>query len=696
MPIKTIKKRNGQKVKFDKTKVSEAIWKAASEVGGHDPAKAEILVEFVVDYLIQKNNIAELTTENVGNAVEKVLIERGHAKTAKAFILYRDQKRRVREMKTTVGTEVIKNYLDEVDWRVKENANCSYSAQGLNAHISGAVIAKYWLTEIYPKQIADAHSSGDFHLHDLGSGLMAYCCGWDLHALLLEGYGGVPGQTSCHPPKYLRSALGQLVAFLFSVQQDVAGAVAVSSFDTLLAPFVHKEKLSYESVKQCVQEFVFQVNMSGRTGMQRPFTNVTLDFVVPGHMKGMPATVGGKPYGVYGDFQKEADMVSKALIEVLYDGDGAGQPFSFPIPTVNITKDFDWTSDGAKMLMKATAKYGPAYFANFIHSDMKPEDVRSFCCRLTLDVRELRSKGGGLFGAHPLTGSIGVVTLNMPRIAYLAKSKEEFFEKIQHLVNLAVKSLNIKREMVESYTNQGLHPFARRWLKNVKRARGSYWGNHFGTVGIVGMNEACLNASFIKQGIDSAEGKAFAKETLHYMRSILTAHQQEHNLMYNLEATPAEGTSHRLARIDKQKYPDIIVANEGSGKAPYYTNSVHLPVGHTKDLFEALDHQGDMLGLFTGGSVLHGFIGEKQPDPDACASLIRKAFNKYTLPYMSITPTYSVCHNDGYHYGEHFTCPKCGAECDVYSRVVGYYRPVRNWNEGKKAEYHDRRIYSNI
>lgn len=688
-----VQKRNGDIVSFDVNKIASAICKAIeAEDGQPNWFLATELAREVVGLL--EGEEEPVHVEDIQDMVERVLVIQGYYEYAKRYILYREQRRQIRELKQTMNLDLVDQYINKLDWRVKENANAQYSAQGLNAYIAGTVSANYWLNKIYPKEIAEAHISGDMHIHDLGAGLVAYCCGWDLYQLLEEGYRGAPGQTACAPPRHLRSALGQLVSFFFSVQQDCAGAVAVSNFDTLLAPFVHADGLSYEEIKQCVQEFVYQVNMPGRAGMQRPFTNITVDFTVPEHMREMPALVGGKPYGVYGDFQREADMIARAFFEVLLEGDGVQQPFPFPIPTVNITPDFPWESPAARALLLATARYGPAYFANFITSDMKPEDVRSFCCRLTLDLRELKKKGGGLFGASPLTGSVGVVTLNLPRLGYLSRDREEYFQRLGRLVELAVRSLNIKRELVESFTEKGLHPFAERYLRGVKQARGAYWANHFGTVGVVGMNEACLNLL----GVDIAhpDGYQLARDTLNFIRKRLVKFQQEYGLMYNLEATPAEGCSYRLARLDKKHYPDIIVANEEAyrkGAAPYYTNSSMLPVNYTNNLFAALEHQSPLLKLYTGGSVFHIFLGEREPDPDACAVLVRRIFSRYELPYMSITPTYSICQFHGYIFGRHDVCPKCGAACEVYSRVVGYYRNVRNWNDGKRAEFDDRALF---
>lgn len=691
---KFVCKRSGDIVPFDSSKIVVAINKAIVAEDGqpNDFLATELAKEVVA--LLNQDSDSVVDVEDIQDMVERVLVLQGYYEYAKRYILYREQRRQVRELKKTLNIDLIDSYINQLDWRVKENANSQFSAQGLSAYTAGTVSANYWLNKIYPREITETHISGDMHVHDLGSGLVPYCTGWDFQQLLEEGYGGVPGQVSCTPPKHFHSAIGQLVSFMFSVQQDCAGAVAVSNFDTLLAPFVHADRLDYRDVKQYIQEFVYQMNMPGRTGMQRPFTNLTLDFTIPGHMQNLPAIVGGKPYGVYGDFQEEAEMVARAFFEVMLNGDGAQQSFPFPIPTVNVAKDFQWDLPAVKTLMAATARFGTPYFANFVSSGLDPADARSMCCRLRLDLSELRRKGGGLFGAEGLTGSIGVCTINLPRLGYLSSSRDEYFQRLGRLVDLAVRSLNIKRELVEAYTEGGLHPFARRYLRNVKAARGSYWANHFGTIGVVGMNEACLNLL----GVDIAhpDGYRLAEDTLNFIRDILVKKQQEYGLMYNLEATPAEGCSPRLARLDKQHYPDIIVANETAyqqGTAPYYSNSTMLPVNYTSDLFAALNHQSPLLKLYTGGSVFHVFIGERQPDPDACAALIKKIFSRYELPYMSLTPTYSVCPAHGYIFGRHHTCPTCGAKTEIYSRVVGYFRPISSYSAAKVAEFYDRAMF---
>jgi ribonucleoside-triphosphate reductase len=598
-----------------------------------------------------------------------------------------------RTFEEDLARELVDSYLTERDWRVKENANSTFSLQSLNHYLASRLIATYWLSEVYPRDIADAHRNGDFHIHDLGS-LSSYCCGWDLYQLLEEGFRGSTIGAISDPPKHFRTALGQIVNFFYTLQGEAAGAQAFASFDTYLAPFVRADKLTYEGVKQALQEFLFNMNVPTRASSQVPFTNITLDLKPSPALADLPALVGGKPYGYYGEFQKEMDMINMALAEFMLEGDALGRGFTFPIPTYNVTPDFDPSNPVIRKVFELTAKFGSPYFANFISSDMKPEDVRSLCCRLRLDLTELKKKGGGLFGANPMTGSIGVVTINLPRLGYLSRTREEYFQRLGELVDLAVESLNIKRAKVEELTERGLYPYSKHYLKHVKEARSSYWANHFGTVGIIGMNEACLNLL----GVDIAhpDGYQLAKDTLLFIRERLVEYQKKYGLMYNLEATPAEGTSYRFARIDKRMYPDIIVANEEAyrnGAEPYYTNSTMLPVGYTDDVIELLEHQSPLQSLYTGGTVFHMFIGERQPDPEACASLILRVFSNYTLPYMSITPTYSVCPDHGYIFGEHEVCPTCGAECEVYSRIVGYIRPVKNWNPGKKAEFRDRALF---
>ena len=595
-----------------------------------------------------------------------------------------------KQMHSTTNRMVslVDNYLRKADWKVRENSNMSFSLQGLNNYISSEVIKEYWLYKIYPEEIRKAHVNGDFHIHDLGM-LSVYCVGWDLAELLLQGFGGVPGKVESKPPRHFRTALGQIVNFFYTLQGEAAGAQAFSNFDTMLAPFIKYDGLSYDEVKQALQEFVFNVNVPTRVGFQAPFTNITLDLTVPEFLKNQPVIIGGKFRGeTYGDFQKEMDMFNRAFLEVMAEGDAKGRVFTFPIPTYNITSDFDWDNKNLDILWEVTGKYGLPYFANFVNSDMKPEDVRSMCCRLRLNNRVLERRGGGLFGANPLTGSIGVVTINMPRIAYLSRNEAEFFERLDHIMGLACDSLEIKRRVLEELTEMGLYPYSKFYLRNVKSRYGKYWRNHFSTIGLIGMNEACLN--LIGVDIGDERGRNFALKVLNFMRDKLITFQESTGNFYNLEATPAESASYRLARIDKEKFPGIICANEREyqeGAEPFYTNSTQLPVNYTDDLFEALEHQDELQMKYTGGTVLHLFIGERISDKIVVKKLVKTICERYHLPYFTITPTFSVCPSHGYLSGEHDICPYCGAKCEVYSRVVGYLRPVDHWNDGKQAEF---------
>lgn len=581
---------------------------------------------------------------------------------------------------------LVEDYIKNNDWRIKENSNMSYSLQGLNNYISSSIIAKYWLS-LYPEEIANAHINGDFHIHDLGV-LGAYCCGWDLKDLLLNGFTGVDGKISSKPPKHFKTALLQIVNFFYTLQGESAGAQAFSNFTTYLAPFVYYDKLTYTEVKQAIQEFIFNINVPTRVGFQSPFTNLTMDLTPPPNMKDEPVIVGGKIMDkTYKEFQREMDMINMAFAEIMMEGDSKGKIFSFPIPTYNLTKDFDWDSKVFYKIVEMTAKYGIPYFANFIHGDLKPEDVTSMCCRLRINRKELYKRGGGLFGSAPLTGSLGVVTINLPRIGYLSKSKEEYFERLARLMDLAKESLEIKREIIEDLTQKGLYPYSRFYLRDVYARFGQYWANHFNTIGIVGMHESLLN--FMGKGIETEEGRAFAIEVLDFMRERLSQYQEETGLLYNLEATPAEGTSYRLAKIDKKMFPDIIT----SGKdIPYYTNSTQLPVDYTEDVFTALDLQDELQTKYTGGTVFHVFVGEKI-EPETCKVLIYKIAHNYKLPYFSITPTFSICSDHGYLTGEQWICPFCKKPTDVYSRVVGYYSPVRCWNAGKQEEFKNRKTF---
>ena len=694
--MKYVRKRDGRLEEFDKNRITNAIWKAARAVGGRDRKLAERLSDQVVKMLEERfGEDGVPTVEEIQDTVEKVLIENGHAKTAKAYILYRKQHQDLRELAALLSSsDLVEQYLNLDDWRVRENANMSYSLQGLNNYLSSTVVAKYWISRVYPPNIADAHFSGDIHIHDLGV-LGPYCVGWDLRELLISGFGGVPGKIESKPAKHFRTALGHVVNFFYTLQGEAAGAQAFSNFDTYLAPFIRYDGLNEKEVKQALQEFFFNINIPTRVGFQTPFTNVTLDLTVPSFMKDEPVIIGGKPTNdTYEEMQDEIDLFNIAFMEVMAEGDAKGRVFTFPIPTYNITKDFEWDSPVSEEIFEVTAKYGTPYFSNFINSDMKPEDVRSMCCRLRIDNRELRRRGGGFFGANPLTGSIGVVTINLPRIGYLSKDEDEFFERLEDLMILAKDSLEIKRKVIERFTEKGLYPYSKYYLRFVKKAYGKYWKNHFSTIGIIGMNEALLNLFGIS--IATPEGTDFAVKVLKFMRRKLIEFQEETGNIYNLEATPAEGTSYRLARIDKRKYPDIIVANEkylSRGVEPFYTNSTQLPVDCDMDLFEALEHQDKLQPLYTGGTVFHIFLGERLYSWEAAANLVRKVAYNFHLPYFSVTPTFSICPSHGYISGEHKACPYCGAKCEVYSRIVGYFRPVDQWNDGKQAEFSIRRTF---
>jgi anaerobic ribonucleoside-triphosphate reductase len=695
--MKFVLKRDSKLEPFDQERITTAIWKAARAVGGKDKEQAKRVSDEVVAEL-QKvyGDDGVPTVEEIQDIVEKRLIENGHASTAKAYILYRKQHNDMRELAALLSSsDMVDQYLEVADWRVKENSNMSYSLQGLNNYLSSAVIAKYWIARIYPENIASAHFSGEIHIHDLGV-LGPYCVGWDLSDLLLSGFGGVPGKIESKPAKHFRTALGQVVNFFYTLQGEAAGAQAFSNFDTYLAPFIKYDNLSQKDVEQALQEFFFNMNVPTRVGFQTPFTNLTLDLTVPDFMKDEAVLYNGKVTGdTYGSMTKEMKMLNLAFAKIMAQGDSKGRVFTFPIPTYNITKDFDWDSEVSQQIFEVTAKYGVPYFSNFVNSDMKPEDVRSMCCRLRIDNRELRKRGGGFFGANPLTGSIGVVTLNIPRIGYLAKDEDEFFERLAGLMDTAKSSLEMKRKVLESFTESGLYPYSRRYLRHVKEGYDKYWKNHFSTIGIVGVNEALLN--LLGQNIASKDGQAFAVKMLTFMRKRLADYQEETGSIYNLEATPAEGTSYRLARIDKKRYRDIIFANQKHIDAdhaePFYTNSSQLPVDYTGDLFEALEHQESMQTLYTGGTVFHIFLGERLHSWKAAAELIKKVSWNSRLPYFTLSPTFSVCPTHGYTNGEHKTCPVCGAYSEVYSRVVGYLRPVDQWNDGKQAEFAIRKTF---
>ena len=663
-----ILKRSGEIAPFDQAKIVNAIYKATEAVGKPDKFLAQKLSDQIIEILNEKFHARSIpAVEEVQDLVEEILIKNRQIKTAKAYILYRDQQARLREMKSMINSdELMEGYLKQSDWRVKENSNMSYSLQGLNNHLASAISSSYWLNQVYTQNIREAHKNGDLHLHDLQL-LAPYCAGWDLRDLLIRGFGGVSGKVEAKPAKHLRTALGQIINFFYTLQGEVAGAEAFSNFDTYLAPFIKYDNLSYKDVKQAIQEFLFNINVPTRVGFQTPFTNITMD-LTPGSTTGEEnVIIGGKIMPEkYKDFQNEMDMINLAFAELMMEGDAKGRVFTFPIPTYNITSDFKWDSPVANKIFEMTAKYGIPYFSNFINSDMNPEDARSMCCRLRLDNRELRKRGGGLFAANPLTGSIGVVTINLPRIGYLSKTKEEFFERLDNLTQIASESLEVKRGLLEDLTDKGLYPYAKYYLNGIKERFGGYWNNHFSTIGIIGMNEALLNFAPVRKNIAEPEGKEFALAVLDYMRNKVLDYQGKTNHLYNLEATPAEGVTRRLSRIDKDKYEDIIVANEiavqTQNVAPYYTNSSQLPVNYTQDIFEALDLQDDLQVKYTGGTVLHGFIGEALPSVEAVKSLVKKIAYKYHLPYFTITPTFSVCPKHGYLAGEHFFCPKCDEE----------------------------------
>lgn len=692
--IEKVQKRDGRIVNFEQDKIESAIHKAVVANNQGDGEVSKKVSEKVVALLNRRFKKGETPTiEQVQDIVEEALILEDLVETAKGYILYREQRRAIRDASKAAddSSEKVDSYLKEIDWQVKENANMTFSLQGLNEYVGSYISKKYWLNKIYPKEIRDAAANEDFHIHDLQL-LAPYCAGWDLYDFLVKGFGGVPGKIECKPPKHLRTAMGQLVNVLYTLQGETAGANAVSNFDTLLAPFIRYDNLGYKQVKQIVQEFLFNCMVPTRVGFQTPFLNVSLDIKPAAYLAKQPVIIGGEPQNeTYGDFQPEMDMFIKAFYEGLMEGDASGRPFTFPIPTVSITKDFDWDNPNLIAMWEATAKYGINYFSNFIHSDMSPDDARSMCCRLRLDNRELYKRGGGLFGSSPKTGSIGVVTIDLPRIGYLSKTKTEFLSRLARLMDLAKESLEIKRKALDNFMEKGLYPYSRFYLQEMKNMRNTYFGNHFSTIGIIGMNEALLN--FLEEDITTPKGRKFAGEILDFMRDTMIKFQEETGNLYNLEATPGEGTSYRQAKTDREKYPDIITA--GTKEAPYYTNSTQLPVGFTDDVFEALDLQNDLQVKYTGGTVLHIFLGEKISDPNSAKNLIKKIFEKYSLPYVTLTPTFSICPTHGYLSGEHFECPQCTIKtpCEVYSRVVGYIRPVQQWHKGKQEEYKERKEF---
>ncbi len=691
---KSIKKRDGRTAKFDRKKIEKAIEKAGLETGEFDAAQAVELTDKVLGVLETRNQKRLPSVEDIQDIVEDALIDSKFKKTAKAYIIYRDQHKKLREITSNAHVDLIDKYLENLDWKVNENSNMGYSLQGLNNYVSAEITKTYWLDKIYTSKIGQAHKEGDLHIHDLNL-LSVYCVGWDLTDLLQEGFTGVAGKVASKPAKHFRSALGQVVNFFYTLQGEAAGAQAFSDFDTLLAPFIRADKLSYKEVKQAIQEFVFNVNVPTRVGFQTPFTNITLDLECPKHMADNPVIIGGEMQDTtYGEYQEEMNMLNKALLEVLSEGDANGRVFTFPIPTVNITKDFNWDNPVIESLWEASAKYGIPYFSNFINSDMDPEDARSMCCRLRIDNRQLEYRGGGLFGSNPMTGSVGVVTINLPRLALKSKNEKEFFKGFAELMDMAKDSLETKRKVLERLTDANLYPYTKFYLRNIKQRFNQYWKNHFSTIGLIGTNEAALNLLGVDIGTE--KGKAFAEKTLDFMRDRLVEYQKETGNNYNLEATPAEGTTYRLAQLDKASFPDRAHFANGIGaevKCPFYTNSSHLPVNYTDDLFELMDLQDNLQTKYTGGTVIHFFLGERMDDPQTLKKLVKTICENYKLPYFTFSPSFSICKNHGYIVGEHPECPKCGEATEVYSRVVGFLRPVSQWNKGKQAEFEMREHY---
>ncbi len=687
-----IEKRDGTIVPFNGQKITNAIAKAGKATREFEERVAKRLTVRVLNLAQQVIGDKTPTVEEIQDIVEEVLLSSTYRKTAKSYIIYRDQHARIREITNRANVDLVDQYLNGTDWRVNENSNMAFSLQGLNNYLSSEVSRVYWLNEIYSPEVREAHLQGDFHIHDLNL-LSVYCVGWDLYDLLVEGFRGVWGKVESRPANHLRSALGQIVNFFYTLQGEAAGAQAFSNFDTLLAPFIRFDRLEFKGIKQALQEFVFNINVPTRVGFQTPFTNVTLDLTVPEYYADQPVIIGGKPQdATYGDFQNEMDLFNKAFLEVMAEGDARGRVFTFPIPTYNITKEFDWDNPIIEDLWGMTAKYGVPYFSNFVNSDMNPEDARSMCCRLRIDNRQLEKRGGGLFGSNPLTGSIGVVTINMPRIGFVSSSEDQFFSRLKRVMILARESLELKRKVLERFTGGGLYPYTKYYLRDVKRRFDECWKNHFSTIGLVGMNEACLN--FLGKTIGDREGMEFALRVLDFMRNLLIEFQKETGNNYNLEATPAEGTSYSLAKIDKQRHPDIMSAGTGDVDRCYYTNSTHLPVNFTDDVFEALDLQDAIQQKYTGGTVFHIYAGERISNPGSVKILARKICENYHIPYFTLTPTFSICPVHGYLNGEHEQCPNCGGECEVYSRVVGYLRPLKQWNKGKQEEFRTRRMFA--
>jgi len=691
--MEKVMKRDGELVDFNADKITDAIAKAGMATKEFDRKVAKNLAARAAEKAFQilqskQQLVKTMSIEEIQDVVEEVLLDSEYKKAAKSYVLYREQRAKVRNFVNFAKVDMVDEYLQELDLNVKENANMSYSVQGLNNYIASNISKSYWLNKIYPEDIREAHTNGDIHIHDLNI-ISGYCVGWDLKDLLYEGFQGVEGKVSSSPARHFRTALGQIVNFLYTMQGESAGAQAFSNFDTLLAPYVYYDNLDYKQVKQALQEFVFNMNVPTRVGFQTPFTNVTMDLTVPSYYKDQAAIVGGEVMDkTYGEFTEEMNMINKAFFEVMTEGDSSGRVFTFPIPTYNITKDFDWNNPNIEGLWSMSAKYGIPYFSNFINSDMNPEDARSMCCRLRIDNRELAYRGGGLFGSNPLTGSIGVVTINMPRLGYKAKDKTEFFSLLREKMVIAKESLEIKRKVIEGLTERGFYPYTKHYLRNIKARFGVYWKNHFSTIGLIGLNEACLN--LFGRNIGTPEGKEFAIEVMDFMRSTVRAFQMETGNNYNLEATPGEGTSLRLATLDKKMFPDLIVANEEDvreGAQPFYTNSSQLPVNYTDDIFEVLDHQDDLQTKYTGGTVIHIFAGERIHDHEVMKSLVKTICENYRIPYFTFSPTFSVCPSHGYLNGEHSECPDCGSECEVYSRIVGYLRPVKQWNASKAEEF---------
>ena len=687
----TVLKRDGKIVDFDLRKIADAISLAFdAQEKEYNQDIIDFLALKVTANFTSKIKDHHISVEDIQDSVESVLVQAGYDDVAKAYILYRRSREKLRNLKSTVldYKSIVDSYVKVTDWRVKENSTVTYSVGGLILNNSGAITANYWLSEVYDDEIADAHRNADIHIHDL-SMLTGYCAGWSLKQLIQEGLGGVPGKITSAPAKHLATLCNQMVNFLGIMQNEWAGAQAFSSFDTYLAPFVKVDNLSYDQVKKCIESFIYGVNTPSRWGTQAPFSNITLDWTVPADLAELPAIVGGKEMDFkYKDCKREMDMVNRAFIETMIEGDANGRGFQYPIPTYSITRDFDWSeTENNKLLFEMTAKYGTPYFSNYINSDMAPSDVRSMCCRLRLDLRELRKKSGGFFGSGESTGSVGVVTINMPRIAYLSKTPEEFYQRLDRMMDISARSLKIKRTIITKLLNEGLYPYTRRYLGT--------FANHFSTIGLIGMNEVGLNAAWLKKDMTHKETQEFTKEVLNHMRDRLSDYQEKYGDLYNLEATPAESTTYRLAKHDLRRYPDIITASDtNKGETPYYTNSSHLPVGYTDDIFAALDIQDELQTLYTSGTVFHAFLGEKLPSWKSAALLIRTIAENYKLPYYTLSPTYSVCKNHGYISGEVYECPHCGEKTEVYSRITGYYRPVQNWNDGKTQEYKDRLVYA--